>query len=165
MELPKQLTTDHVESDVRAALERETIKLCDGSEVSIPVLQSTPELRKQLFYAKSIGELMIGYETIEKSLSNELRGLLKVDSKSERVSRLLIVTNDGSPRFYRELGFLNKKQGGRVMICRLDVGSGSMGKILGLEGTRVKAVLLNRKTAVVNVLKSLLREIGVKPNI
>ena len=156
MELPKQLTTEQVESDVRAALARESIELCVDSEVSIPLLRLTPELRKHIFYAKSIGELTVSYTAIEEYLANELRGLRKVGNKSDRVSRLLIVTNDGTPRFYRELEFLHKKQGGRVMICRLDIKSASMGDILGFKNKQVKAVLLNRKTSVVNVLKSLL---------
>ena len=156
MKLPKQLEKESVESDVRAALERESIELYSDSEIYIPVLKLSQELRKQIFYAKSLGELIFGYEAIEKALANELRGLQKVDTPSDRMSRLLIVTNDGSPRFYRELEFLHKKQGSRVMICRLDVGSVLMGNILGFEGKQVKALLLNRKTSVINVLKSLL---------
>jgi hypothetical protein len=156
MELPKQLAKEHVESDVREALERESIELCAGSETSIPLLELTPELRQQIFYAKALGEVTIGYEPIEKHLLHELRGLQKVDNQGERVSRLLIVTNDGSPRFYRELEFLHNKQGARVMICRLDVDSVIMGGILGLKKTPVKAVLINRKKSVVNILKSLL---------
>jgi hypothetical protein len=54
------------------------------------------------------------------------------------------------------LEFLQKRQGGRLMICRLDVDSGVMGDILGLKDKQVKAVLLNRKRSVVNVFKSLL---------
>ena len=156
MELPKQLAAEEIEPDVRAALARESIKLCCESEVFIPVLKFNPELGKQIFYAKSIGELTIGYEAIAKFLLNELCGLQKVNSQSNRVSRLLIVTNDGSHRFYRQLEFLHKKQERRVMICRLDVRSESMGNILGFEDKQVKAVLLNRKRSVVNVLKSLL---------
>jgi len=158
MDLPKQLAKEHIESDVREALQRESIELCVGSKISIPVLELTPELRAEIFYAKALGEVTIGYDSIEKRLLHELRGLQKVDNQGERVSRLLIVTNDGSPRFYRELEFLHKKQGGRVMICRLDVNSAIMGGILGLEETPVKAALLNRKTSVVQVLKSLLRK-------
>ena len=156
MELPKQLVKENVEADVLAALERESIELCDGSEISIPVLELTLELRQQIFYAKTLGEMTIGYEPIEKRLLHELRGLQKVDNHAERVSRLLLVTNDGSRRFYRELEFLRKKQGERVMICRLDVSSVIMGGILGLKDTPVKALLLNRKKSVVNVLRSLL---------
>ena len=158
MELPKQLKKEQVESDVQEALERERIELCAGSEISIPNLELTPELRQQIFYAKALGAVTIGYKSIEKRLLNELRGLQKVDNQTERVSRLLIVANDGSPRFYRELEFLHKKQGGRVLICRLDVDSVIMGDILALKKTPVKAVLLNRKTSVVNVLRSLLRK-------
>jgi hypothetical protein len=116
----------------------------------------TSELCKQIFYAKSLGEVTIGYESIEKYLLHEFRGLQKVDNQAGRVSRLLMVTNDGSPRFYRELEFLHKKQGGRVLICRLDVDSVIMGGILALKKTLVKAVLLNRRTSVANVLRSLL---------
>ena len=158
MELPKQLAKEHLDSDVREALARESIELCAGSEISIPVLELTPELRQQIFYAKSLREITMGYETIEKHLLHELRGLQKVDNQAARVSRLLIVTNDGSPRFYRELEFLYNKQGGRVLICRLDVDSAVMGGILGMKKAPVKAVLLNRKTSVVNVLKSLLKK-------
>ena len=156
MKLPKQLEKERVESDVRAALEKESIELCSDSKIHIPLLKLNSELRKHVFYAKCLGELIIGYEGIEKALANELHGLQKVNNQSDRVSRLLIVTNDGSPRFYRELEFLHKKHGRRVMICRLDIGSVLMGNILGLKDKQVKAVLLNRKNSVVNVLKSLL---------
>ena len=156
MKLPKQLEKEKVESEVRAVLEKESIELCSDSNMYIPVLKLNPELRKHIFSAKSLGELIIGYEAVEKALENELHGLQKVNNQSDRVSRLLIVTNDGSPRFYRQLEFLHEKQGGRVMICRLDVDSSLMGNILQLEDKRVKAVLLNRKKSVINVLKSLL---------
>ena len=93
---------------------------------------------------------------VQQFRTTELLRLQKVNNQSDRVSRLLMVTNDGSPRFYRELEFLHKKHGTRVMICRLDIGSVLMGNILGLKDKQVKAVLLNRKNSVVNVLKSLL---------
>lgn len=156
MQLPKQLKMDNVESDVRAILEKESIELCSDSNISIPVLKLNPELQKQLFSAKFLSQLVLGYEDIEKTLNNELRGLQNVNNKSDRVSRLLIVTNDGSARFYRQLEFLHEKQGGRVLICRLDVDSVVMGNIFKIQNKQVKAVLLNRKESVVKVLKSLL---------
>ncbi len=156
MQLPKQLAKEHLESDVREILERESSEICADSEISIPLLKLNSELRKQIFYAKSLGEVTIGFESIEKYLLHELRGLQKVDNHAGRVSRLLIVTNDGSPRFNRELEFLHNKQGGRVLICRLDIDSAIMGDILLMKNTLVKAVLMNRKTSVVNVLRSLL---------
>jgi hypothetical protein len=156
MKLPKQLEKECVASDVRAALEKERIALYRASRIYVPVLKLTPKLRTNIFYAKSLGALIIGYEAIVKALANELRGLQKIDSLGERVSRLLMVTNDGSPRFYREFEFLQKKQGARVLICRLDVDSVLMGDILGLKDQVVKAVLLNKKKSVINVLKSLL---------
>jgi len=156
MKLPKQLGKENLEEDVQAALEKESIELCSDSNISIPLLQLNPELRKQIFYAKFQGELIVGSRDVEKCLKNELHGLKKVNNLSDRVSRVLIVTNDGSPRFYRQLEFLHKEQGGRVLICRLDIDSSLMGTILELKEKQVKAVLLNRKESVVNVLKSLL---------
>ena len=156
MKLPKQLEKEGVASDVRAALEEERIELYGASAIHIPVLKLTPKLRTNIFHAKSLGELVIGYAAIAKALANELRGLQKIDSLSDRVSRLLLVTNDGSPRFYREFAFLQKRQGPRILICRLDVDSVLMGNILGFKDQVVKAVLLNKKKSVINVLKSLL---------
>ena len=156
MKLPKQLEKENVESDVREVLKKANILLCSDSNVYIPLLQLNPELRKQIFSAKFLGALIIGYWAVEKALENELHGLQNVNNQSDRVSRLLIVTNDGSPRFYHQLEFLHKKHGGRVLICRLDVDSSLMGNILELKDKQVKAVLLNRKESVVNVLKSLL---------
>lgn len=155
MKLPKQLEIDALTGDeVLAVLQKETIELCSGSDVRIPFLQLNPDLRNHLFAAKSAGEVVIGYEAIERSLANELHGLEKVSNRSDRVSRMVIVSNDGSPRFYRQLGFLHEKQGERVLICRLDIDSSSFGDVLQLKGKKVKAVLLNRKKSVVNVLKS-----------
>lgn len=156
MELPKQLAAEDIEAEVRAALERERIPLGTDSGMLVASVRVTPELRQQLFYAKSIGEVTIGLEDIAKVLANELRGLQNVDGQSCRVSRVLLVTNDGSPRFYRDVEFLHGKQGGRVMVVRMDAGSALIGNVLGLKSKQVKAVLLNRKTAVVNVLRSLL---------
>ncbi len=156
MKLPKQLGQEEIESDVRAVLEKDSIELCSDSNIYIPVLKLNTELRKQIFYAKFIDELIIGYRDVEKTLENELHGLQNVKNKSDRVSRLLLVTNDGSPRFYKQLEFLHQNQGGRVLICRLDVDSLLMGNILELKNKQVKAVLLNRKKSVVNVLKSIL---------
>jgi len=154
MKLPKELEKDAIIADVRAALQKETVELCSGSDIRIPFLQLNSGLRNHLFAAKSIGELVIGYEAIERALANELHGLQKVSNRSERVSRVLMVSNDGSPRFYRQLEFLHEKQGGRVLICRLDTDSSSLGDILQLKGKKVKAVMLARKNSVVNVLKS-----------
>ncbi len=154
MKLPKQLEKDAIITDVRAVLQKETVELCSGSDIRIPLLQLKPGLKNHLFAAKLVGELVIGYEAIERALANELHGLQKVSNRSDRVSRVVMVSNDGSPRFYRQLGFLHEKQGGRVLICRLDTDSSLLGDILQLKGKKVKAVLLTRKNSVVNVLRS-----------
>jgi hypothetical protein len=155
MKLPAELATEGVEPAVLAALELDAAQLCSDPPLRIPALKLTSALRTNLFYAKSLGDVTIGYEAVEKALANELHGLQKIASQSDRVSRLLIVTQDGSPRFYRDVAFLQKRQGSRLLICKLDVDSTLMGSILGFKGHVVKAVLLNRKRSVIHVLKSL----------
>ncbi len=159
--LPKQLEKEGVEPDVRAALEAERIALHGASEIYIPLLKLTPRLRTNIFHVKSLGDLIIGYEAMAKALADELRGLRKTGNLGDRVSRLLMASNDGSPGFYRQLAFLRERQGPRVLICRLDVDSLLMGNILGLRDQVVKAVLVNKKRSVANVLKSLLSNSGV----
>ncbi len=155
MKLPKELAKENIEAKVLAALERERFEIDSGSGMHIPVLQLNPELRKNIFYAKSLGELIIGSDLIEITLAAERKGLQNVGNQSERISRLLLVTNDGSERFYRELSFLQNKQGGRVLICRLNIDSALMADILGLKEKTVKAILVNRRNSVVNVLKAM----------
>jgi len=156
MKLPKKLKVEEIEEQVLAALDKNKIALYDDSEIQIPLLTLTPELRQQIFYAKSLDELIFGYETIAKVLACELKGLKKVNNESERVSRLLIVSNDGSKRFYREFEFLLNKHGKRILLCRLDVDSELMGYLLGLGQKQVKAIMVNRKNSVVNILKTLI---------
>jgi hypothetical protein len=156
MKLPKLLKVENIEEQVLEALEKNSITLYEDSEMQIPLLKLTPELRQQIFYAKSLDELIFGYETIAKVLACELKGLKKVNNESERVSRLLIVSNDGSKRFYREFEFLLNKHGKRILLCRLDVDSELMGYLLGLGQKQVKAIMVNRKNSVVNILKALI---------
>lgn len=135
---------------------RESIELFLDSDIHIPLLRLTQELRTQIFYAKSLGELIFGYDMIAKTLDAELQGLQKLEKQSELISRLLLVSNDAGNRFYRELKFLMKRHETRLLICRLDADSLLMGNILGFKAKNVNAVLLNRKKSVTSVLKSLI---------
>ncbi len=156
MKLPKQLKIDNIEEQVLEALQKNSIPLYENAEMQIPLLKLTPELRQQIFYAKSLDELIFGYETIAKTLASELKGLQNVNNQSDRISRLLIISNDGSKRFYREFEFLLNRHGERILLCRLDVDSELMGYILGLGQKQVKAIMINRKNSVVNILKSII---------
>jgi hypothetical protein len=155
MNLPRQLEKDGVEAAVAAVLQKDRFAISAETGVTVASLELNDGIRRNLFYARSLGELIIGYEMIEKALAAERRGLAHVGNRSERVSRLLLVTNDGSPRFYRQLTFLQRHEGPRVLICRLNADSLEMAEMLGLPGKSVKAVLVNRKNSVVNLLKAL----------
>ena len=156
MKLPKEIIKEGLEAEVLTALAKSSFSISSELESSVLLFELNPELRKNIFYAKSLGELVIGYENIEKELASERKGLQHVNNTSDRISRLLIVSNDGSPRFYRELTYLQHKEGARVLICYLNVDSLEMGEILAMPGKAIKAILINRKTSVVNVLKAVI---------
>lgn len=156
MKLPKEIAKAGIETEIVAALAKDLFQIRIDPDISIPSLKLTPELRKHLFYAKSIGEMVVSYESVEKELAVERKGLQNVNNHSDRISRLLIVTNDGSERFYRELTYLQRKEGGRVLVCRLEISSLEMGEILAMPGRSVKAALINRKKSVINVLKAII---------
>ncbi len=155
MKLPQQLTKDGAEAAVLAVLQKSDFTISAEPHVAVPLLEINDAIRQNLFYAKALGELVIGYETIETDLAAERRGLEHVGNRSERVSRLLLVTNDGSGRFYRQLTYLQRNEGQRVLICLLNISSSEMAEILALPGKVVKAVLIKRKSAVINLLKAL----------
>ncbi|MGL4854701.1 MAG: hypothetical protein ACRC37_05550 [Lentisphaeria bacterium] len=154
---PKQLIKENLDGKVLEKLnEKHCIIEGIDKESSIPSLELTPALRTNIFYAYASKNASIGMENIEKEMQREQGGIIKNVNQSERVSRLLIVSNDGSERFYRQLPFLQKMHGGRLLVVFLNINSEAFGKVLGLKEKKIKSLLVNHKDSVVQILKSIL---------
>ena len=124
---------------------------------SFPISQS---IMDALYSARRTGRLIRGFEDAEKKLSAERSGIASVDIKTvskrmERISRLVIVANDGSERFYRQTGILVEKNKPRILVIHLDISSLELGERLYGPGKRALFLLINHKDAVINFLISI----------
>jgi hypothetical protein len=100
-----------------------------------------------------------GLEQAEQRLSNEARGLKMVDARSEsgrgvRVSRLLLLSDDGAERFYRQAERLLLTHGERLLAIRLSVPADKLGEVLHAPGV-VRALLIEHKQSVADTLVAL----------
>jgi len=72
-----------------------------------------------------------------------------------RVSRLLVMADDGAERFYRQVERLLLRHGPRVLAVRLEVDADTLGEMVFGPGRRARLLLLAHKEAVSGVLLSM----------
>jgi hypothetical protein len=157
LRLPKALDDDPRLSALRGQLKASCRKLWAGGAVEVPSLQWSAPLAKALERAQQAGHLIQGVEGAERALEREARGLSLVDARGtsergSRVSRLLVTSNDGTERFYRQVERLLRNQGARLLVLRLDVDAQRLGAVLGAADGLARALLVEHKTSVAEVL-------------
>jgi len=122
-------------------------------KIRVPAVAFSPALAEVLRGAYRSGRLVRGLEGAERRLAAEDRGLGRVDRRSgvlrgARVSRLLLLADDGAERFYRQVERLLDRQGPRVLALRLNVKAATLGQVLFGPGGRALLLLLDHKEAV-----------------
>jgi hypothetical protein len=75
-----------------------------------------------------------------------------------RISRLLLLADDGADRFYRRVESLLRRHGPRVLALRLDLDAAALGGLLFGPGRRARLLLIEHKDAVCRVLLALAGE-------
>jgi hypothetical protein len=118
----------------------------------VTVTPWTDPLRAALEAARGMGRLVQGMELIDERLESEERGLAKVRAQSatpagERLSRLLILANDGSPRFYRQAHRLLGRHASRLWAIKIDATGDALGAALTPKGGKALALLIDDKDA------------------
>ena len=154
-----------VESDPRGplllgCLTADTRPLWQGGEIGVPRVACGPELADALRRAQSASQVARGLETAQRRLAAEERGLRLADRRSgvprgERVSRLLVLADDGVERFYRHVETLLRRHGPRVLAVRLEADAAALGELLFGPGQLARLLLIERKEAVCSVLLAL----------
>jgi len=160
VKLPKLVEADPRGQDLLIRLTAQARPLWSGGKIMVPVVTFKPALAEALRIARSAGRLVRSLEGAENKLAAESRGLGLVDQKSgasrgERVSRLLVLADDGAERFYRQVEKLLRQNGPRVLALRLDVKAETLGQTIFDPGDRVLLLLLDHKEAVSNMLLAL----------
>jgi hypothetical protein len=157
LRLPKSVESDPRGPRLLRNMTTHTRLLRQGSEIGIPVARMTRELAEALRSDYSAGQVVRSLENAERKLAAEERGLQMADSQSGaprgvRVSRLLLLADDGSERFFRQIEALLHRHGPRVLAVRLEMDEHGLGELLFGPGRVARLLMLEHKKAVGSVL-------------
>lgn len=160
--LPRSIESHENYNLIKSFVENNQQPLWPGSTFSAVDASISKEFFEILRQAKVKNILSRGLEIIERKLETEKKGLEMADQKSgtsrtRRISRLLILSNDGAERFYRKAGALLRLHGDRVLAIKLDIDSAALGKQLFGEGKTAKMLLLDHKQSVTEALLAITR--------
>ncbi len=157
LRLPKSVESDPRGPQLLRNLTTHTRLLWKGSEMRLPMAGMTLALAEALRSAHSAGRVVRSLENAERTLAAEERGLLMADRQSGvprgvRVSRLLLLANDGAERFYRHIDLLLHRHGPRVLAVLLEIDEQGLGELLFEPGQVARLLMLEHKQAVSSVL-------------
>jgi len=155
--LPKLIEKDPRAEQLLSLLISNTGLLWSGGEFRVPTIRLDQELARTLRNVHHAGRVLRGLEAALQKLATEDRGLRMADrrapvSRGSRVSRLLLVADDGAERFYRHVETLLRRYSPRVLGIRLEADAAAMGELLFGPNHPVRLLLIEHKEAVCSVL-------------
>lgn len=158
--LPRAVEADPRAEDVRLRLAGSAELLRPGSDVLAASTPMSDALAAALQRVRSAGRIVRGLESAEPVLAAEERGQRLADRQADtargaRISRLLLA-NDGSDRFYRQVESLLRRHRERVLALRVDADAAALGALLFGPDSLARLVLIEHKEAVADVLFALL---------
>ena len=158
--LPKKLAGTEEGKKIMDFLNRHLVTLLPESDYLFPSFPISQPVIDTLTSARRTGRLIRGFEDADKKLAAERKGIADADMKTgsvrnERISRVVVVANDGSDRFYRQTEKLIKQNNPSVLAIHLDATSFELGERLFGPGKRALFLLICHKEAVVDFLASL----------
>ena len=162
--LPRSLDADSNSAAlIRAALKSDVRALWSSGTFLVPHFPANASLLKALSYARHCRKLCSGLENIEEMLKREEQGFAALKTRgaatpSQRVSRILLMSSDGTERLYRACESLLKRHEERVLGMRLEMTSDEMGNMFFGKERMVKVMMVEHKDFVTHVLKSLVAE-------
>ena len=158
--LPKLVEADPRAEALVAGLRARGRRLWPGGSLAVAAVTRSPALDAALLLAEREGRVVRGLETARALLEAEERGLRLADAphgrrRGERISRLLVISDDGAERFYRQVEALLRRHGARVLALRVEMDAAELGELLFGPGRAARLVMLERKEAVSRVLLAL----------
>ncbi len=163
---PRQLEVEDTAETIRQALMACTVKLWLGGDLDVSMITMSEPLKKVLRNARLKGQIRCGFEAIFAKLENEKKGITNVRERQgapygDRISRLLLFSNDGSERFYRHIEHLLQAHTPRLLGCLLDIDGSALGNVITGKDRKIKLVMAEHK----EVVSGILRTIAVGPRI
>jgi hypothetical protein len=162
---PRQLEADGSAEIIRRKLLSQTTKLQAGGKIDVPVIAMNEPLKAALWKARLQGRIRLGYAEIFEKLAGEKRGIDSVREQSaapygNRISRLLLFSNDGAEHFNRNIEETLLAHAPRLLGCMLDINGNALGQFITGKSGIIKIIMVEHKDAVSDVLKALMKENG-----
>jgi hypothetical protein len=159
--LPKTMDAEPSATGLLERLARDAQPLWSEGLIRVASIVADEEVNAALRSAKQAGFVVRGLEAAERRLAEEDRGLQLVAREREtsvRISRLLVFTNDGAERFYRNVESLLRRHGPRLYAVRLEADEHDLGELLYGPDRVVRLVMLDHKSAVAGFLLAVARQ-------
>jgi len=157
LRLPKSIADDPRAPLLLHALKNANRPLWPGGVLKVREAQLRQDLQDVLRTAHHAGRIARSLEKAEEKLAAEMRGMQMADAKSGirrgvRISRLLLLTNDGAERFYRQVEALLRRHGQRVVAVRFTCDAEALGTTLYGTGRSARLLMVEHKAAVGAIL-------------
>jgi len=160
MRFPRQLEAEGSAERIRGELMARTSRLWAGGEIVVPVITLSEPMKTALKQARSQGRIRFGFEPILQQLAGEKKGIANVREQTDapygdRISRLLLFSNDGAERFYRHIEQILLLHAPRLLGCLLDIDGAALGELFTGRGSVIKIIMAEHKDVVSDVLRAL----------
>ena len=162
LKLPKGIMAHPNASEIEARFRVSPRLLFPKGRLEVPQW-SFDEVLKRALQGAYVGKHLIqGLEAIEEHLDAELKGLRALQSQSgqdqkHRLSRLLILSNDGSERFYHSAESLLLRHADRTLGCMVNATAVELGQSFTKKANPTKALLIDERKALEAFLAVLLQ--------
>jgi hypothetical protein len=158
--LPRQLEADNEALAIHQTLISCATILYHGGKIEVPVIQWNEALKIQVQKARLQGRIRFGLESITEKLASERYGIKTAHQTSkaaygERISRLLLFSNDGADRFYRHIEQLLEQNAPRLLGCKLNIDAGQLGQFIFGKERNIKIIMAEHKDVVSGMLRAI----------
>lgn len=152
LKLPKGILTHPNAPLIEEAFRFNLRLLFAKGRLEVPQWPFHEAMRAALVTAYSSKHLIQGLESIEQHLDAELKGLKALQSQpgqdqKQRLSRLLLLSNDGSERFYHSAESILLRHGDRTLGCMIDATADQLGQGVTKKSNPAKALLIDERKA------------------
>jgi hypothetical protein len=159
--LPRQLEADNSAEAIHQVLISCAAKLMPGGKIDVPLIEWNDALKKALQKARLQGRIRLGLESITEQLTSERYGIKNAHQSSgaaygDRISRLVLFSNDGADRFYRHIEQLLEQNAPRLLGCRLNADAGVLGELFLGKDKKIKIMMAEHKDVVAGVLRAII---------
>lgn len=158
---PRQLEADGCAEKIREVLAARQASLGTESKMEVPLLNVSETLIDAIKRARMQRRVRFGFDDIFDKLAAEKKGIDELPQKTsapqkERISRLLLFSNDGAERLYRHIEQILIEHHPRILGCQLDVESKKLGQWITGRNAGIKVILIEHKDAVADILRALI---------